>query len=133
MFSESDLISIYTRKQAIEDGVLVDVSKTAKEANFLIPTAMTETLWTGCIVPDESALHRGESIAGRLWDLLWMLFVKIKASKSTSTVPGSACDTLFFSALFTFAGKKKLVRMKAIIGPGDEGEPVLTIMFPSED
>jgi len=29
--------------------------------------------------------------------------------------------------------KQKYVDMKAIAGPGDEGEPVLTVMLPGED
>ena len=29
-----DIISTYTRAQAIEDGVLIDISPTAKEAGF---------------------------------------------------------------------------------------------------
>ncbi len=34
------VISVYTRAQAIEDGVLVDVSETAREAGFRIPVAV---------------------------------------------------------------------------------------------
>ena len=37
MFEPSDLIHSYTRAQAIEDGVLVDVSDVAKEAGFKLP------------------------------------------------------------------------------------------------
>ena len=33
------VISAYTRAQAIEDGILVDVSETAREAGFKIPVA----------------------------------------------------------------------------------------------
>src|SRR4051812_27741843 len=36
-----EVIFAYTRKQAIEDGVLVDVTETAKEAGFKIPVALT--------------------------------------------------------------------------------------------
>ena len=35
------LIHSYTRKQAIEDGVLVDVTETAKARGFVVPVAMT--------------------------------------------------------------------------------------------
>ena len=38
-------ISTYTRAQAIEDGILVDVSDTACEAGFTIPVAVTRTVW----------------------------------------------------------------------------------------
>ena len=39
------VISIYSRAQAIEDGILVDVSDTAREAGFTIPVAVTRTVW----------------------------------------------------------------------------------------
>ena len=38
-------ISTYTRAQAIEDGFLVDVSETPREAGFKIPVALTRTVW----------------------------------------------------------------------------------------
>ena len=40
------VLSVYTRAQAIEDGILVDVSDTAREAGFNIPVAVTRTVWT---------------------------------------------------------------------------------------
>ena len=39
------VIFAYTRAQAIEDGILVDVSETAREAGFRIPVAITRTVW----------------------------------------------------------------------------------------
>lgn len=37
MFNEDDIVFRYTRDDAIQDGVLVDVSNPAKEAGFSIP------------------------------------------------------------------------------------------------
>jgi hypothetical protein len=49
MTSENDLFGVpiysYTREQALADGILVDVSKMAKQAGFKIPMAVTDTLW----------------------------------------------------------------------------------------
>ena len=46
-------ISAYTRAQAIEDGILVDVSETAREAGFKIPVAVTRTVWNRLVaLPD---------------------------------------------------------------------------------
>ena len=39
-FETDDIIYLYGRQQAIEDGVLIDVSKTAREAGFCWPTAV---------------------------------------------------------------------------------------------
>ena len=52
LVSEDDVISRYTRAQAIEDGVLVDVSELAREAGFRFPVAMTpESFETTVSVP----------------------------------------------------------------------------------
>ena len=46
------VISVYTRAQAIEDGIIVDVSETAREAGFNIPVAdhahCLEIAWSPC-------------------------------------------------------------------------------------
>jgi hypothetical protein len=42
-------LCLHTRTQAIEDGVLVDVSKTAKEAGFLYPVEITSAAWADCV------------------------------------------------------------------------------------
>ncbi|MCY4582440.1 MAG: hypothetical protein OXE50_06530, partial [Chloroflexi bacterium] len=69
--SPDPVISTYSRAQAIEDGILVDVSDTAREAGFSIPVAVTRTVWTRLIaLPDG---YRGfQDERGRLWDVLWM-------------------------------------------------------------
>ena len=41
-------ISIYTRAQAIEDGVLVDITEQARQQRFVFPMAMTSALWDKC-------------------------------------------------------------------------------------
>jgi len=68
----------------------------------------------------------GQSEAGRLWDVLWMLFVAIKRS------PGGQ-DMLHYQLIVSNGVKQETVKPKSICGPGDEGEPVLTIMMPRED
>lgn len=52
MFDDFEVISIYTRKQAIEDGVFVDVSGYAKKNGFLIPVALTTNLFNTHIRKD---------------------------------------------------------------------------------
>jgi len=44
-----DIISTYTRAQAIEDGVLIDVSSIAKESGFEWPVSMTAGAWADCV------------------------------------------------------------------------------------
>ena len=47
------VISVYTRAQAIEDGILVDVSDTAREAGFKIPVAVTRAVWNRLVALPE--------------------------------------------------------------------------------
>ena len=52
------LIFAYTRKQAIEDGVLIDVTETAKEAGLRFPTAITAAAWSKSGRPQGRKLPR---------------------------------------------------------------------------
>jgi hypothetical protein len=64
-------IYTYTRKQALADGVQVDVSKLAAEAGFRIPVFLTETVHREYVQVPEGITCQDET--GRLWDILWML------------------------------------------------------------
>jgi len=120
-----EVIYSYTRAQAIEDGVLVDVTEMAKEAGIRHPVAITANAWHTWIVPDKRSEAYGQSWPGRLWDA-FMVFRH--AAKNTAE------DTLYFSVLFIMkARQRRMGTFKAVCGPGDNGEPVITIMLPEED
>jgi hypothetical protein len=122
-----DLIYSYTRQQALTDGVLVDATDLAREAGFVFPAALTETLFHSYIVPALDLVAEGQSIQGRLWDLLYVLRFAIARARNA--------DTILFTVLFLMSpGATPVpIDLKAICGPGDDGEPVLTIMLPDED
>jgi len=127
-FEVAPVIFSYTRAQAIEDGVLVDLTAWAKETGFKVPVACTSTVWQGYIVPPPGTETFGQSERGRAHDLLWMAFVAIKTSKDARR------DQILYRVLFLQApDKMKEVTLKAHFGPGDNGEPVVTIMLTSED
>lgn len=126
MFTESDVIFSYTRKQAIEDGVLVDISETARQLGFRYAVAVTAHVWAEVIVPDDRAKSLGQSESGRLWDVLWMLHVAIKGAAGSP-------DTLLYKLIVSDGRKQREVQLKSVCGPGDEGEPVITIMGEHED
>jgi hypothetical protein len=117
----------YSRQSAISDGVLVDATALAKEAGFVFPVALTERLYHGYVVPELGLVAEGVSISGRLWDLLFVLRFAIAKARNT--------DTILFKVLFLMsAGANPVpIELKAICGPGDDGEPVLTITLPDED
>ena len=127
-FADMPVIFSYTRAQAIEDGVLVDLTEWAKETGFRIPVACTATVWQRYIVPPPGTKELGQSERGRAHDLLWMLWNNIRHSK------GMPRSQLLFTVIFLQAPRRhEEVTLKAICGPGDEGEPVLTIMTQDED
>lgn len=115
-------ICAYTRKEAIEDGVLCDISKLAKEAGFKYPVAIS----TGVYELIEAAVKRvGIDFNGIVWDILTILKFSIKNST------GSRCD---FKVLITNKhDENELISMYSLCGPGDTAEPVITIMLPNED
>jgi hypothetical protein len=115
-----EVIHTYSRKQAIEDGILIDVTEMAEEAGFRYPVAVTRTLWEAHIKTEGT--ERSGDTNGRLWDTLWMLRVRL----ADPSVQGSA-ETRY-EVLY---GRKR-VQLKAVCGPGDNYEPVITIMLPDE-
>jgi hypothetical protein len=129
-FDDMPVIFSYTRAQAIEDGVLVDLTEWAKETGFRIPVACTSSVWHDYIVPPEGTRELGQSERGRAHDLLWMLFLSIRQSRG----PRPDNEQLQFKVIFLQAPRRQeTVTLKALCGPGDNGEPVLTITLPRED
>jgi len=121
------VICTYTRKQAIEDGVLIDVSQTAKEAGFRYPVAVTNTLWGRYIEPPTKAKTYGQSVEGRLWDVVWLC--RVRATKAE----GSRFE---FQVIFQDGPAPRdrhTPTLIAVCGPGDHHEPVVTIMLPEDD
>lgn len=77
LFEDFTVISRYTRQQAIEDGVLVDVSTQARETGILLPTVLTDHLQQ--VLEDIPTKSCGQDYRGRLHDVLWMTFLKLKS------------------------------------------------------
>jgi hypothetical protein len=112
-------ISVYTRAQAIDDGVLIDVSETAKECGVKHPVAVTSALW-GKIEAHKRALKRGESTRGRLLDVLSMFTMKASHTRG---------DRFVYRVILS----PRTERLYAVCGPGDDASPVITIMLEGED
>ncbi len=126
MFEEADLVHRYSRAGALRDGVLIDVSATAREAGIRYPVALTCAAWARCVAAPPGVECQDE--AGRLWDVLFLLRLAVGRSDGGPEVRfgvhvrGDNCE-----------GTPPLVRLKAVSGPGDGGEPVVTLMLPDED
>src|SRR5215467_4899473 len=68
MDEDNQIISRYTRAQAIEDGVLVDVTEEARETGLLLPTVITDHVHH--TLDDFPKASVGQDIRGRLQDVL---------------------------------------------------------------
>ena len=80
MEDNENIISRYTRANAIDDGVLVDVTQQARETGIRLPTVITDHLH--CVLEEIPETSRGQDWRGRLHDVLWMTFLKLKAMQA---------------------------------------------------
>jgi hypothetical protein len=121
----AEVLSTYSRAQAIEDGVLIDVSEVSREAGIKYPVALTSAVWARCVEVPPGVSCQDES--GRLWDVLFVLRMAIREASGPVLTYGVHVRNT------NRHGTPPLVRLKAICGPGDNAEPVITVMFPEED
>lgn len=127
-----DVVFAYTRAQALADGVLIDAGTLAQEAGFRLPVALTAAAWDDCVAwtEDDCRLQVYQDEPGRLWDVLFV------AAHAIRTAEGSGSRMLFSLSRVPRDGrsvKAGTVQLKLIVGPGDEGDPVVTILLPEED
>ena len=131
LFTQADLIASYTRADALADGALIDVSAIAREAGFRVPVAITAAAWADCVTWSDADTKRQcyQDQDGRLWDVLWMGFQGIRRTPNAS-------ECRFALLRVPRGGRRRTpiqTSLRAVIGPGDAGEPVVTIMLPTED
>lgn len=129
------IIHSYSRAEALSDGVLIDVSQLAREAGLKWPVALTAIVWQLIQQIPEQFSH--QDVTGRLWDVLWMARLAIHKSDGQTTeliyqiiLPtgeNTSPDEIYSQV------EEKLTTLKMVAGPGDNLEPVLTIMLPNED
>ena len=122
-----EIIYSYSRAQAIEDGVLIDVTETVKKAGIIYPTAITNGLYSQYIVPEPILQESEDTINIRILSVLYSLISAIKESKKNHSY-------IFFTAPIVFPnGQHVEARLWASVGGGDNGEPVITVMLEGED
>ncbi|MGE0373126.1 MAG: DUF6573 family protein [Gammaproteobacteria bacterium] len=126
------VISVYTRAQALADGVLIDAGSMARQAGFRWPTAITAGAWADCVAWDDADSERQthQDLSGRLWDVL---FMAAYAARTNATAGSELLFELYRVPRNGEATEAELTRLKLVVGPGDDGEPVMTILLPNED
>jgi hypothetical protein len=138
-----EVLSSYTRAQAIDDGVLVclnDPSFTFRpglnicaEAGIKFPVAMTIAAFAKTVSELDTPLPPGQDISGRMWDVLTMFRLAAKRGGSEIRFPVTVINWVRVGGERTNRTRRETVILKALCGPGDNGEPVITIMLPDED
>ena len=127
--SNWNIVYAYTRAQALADGVLVDVTEEAKQFGYKVPVAVTANLFNLYVRASEGMIAEGQSTEARLRDVLMVLLFRIKQRPQT--------DRITFKVKFAMGPTRRnisrTVELTAVIGPGDQGEPVLTIMLPEDE
>ncbi|RNK47191.1 DUF6573 family protein [Xanthomonas vasicola] len=132
MFTASDIIHTHTRADLIEDGDLVDVSSLAREAGFKVPVAVTRAVWADCVAWSQDDTKRKrvpQDEEGRLWDVLFMARNFAARNAQGNRVPFA----LHLVPREVKGHQARIVTLHMHIGGGDNGEPVITIMQPTED
>ena len=135
-FDDAPVIHRYTRAEAIRDGMLTDVTETAREAGFKVPVAITGAVQDQCVRWTEDDARRKPRVHqdedGRLWDVLWMAACK---AREVARSGRNASSSLFQVIVVPRPGhgRRRLRTLKLVIGPGDAAEAVATIMLPDED
>jgi len=115
----------YTRADAIRDGYLLDLKISASiRAGLRLPTVMTVGLWER--LAGEALFSPDHPVVLDLCDGI--------AFAEADLTPPELVDQNEFGKLTVFEfrrGQTKL-KVKLVIGPGDDGRPVATIMLPNE-
>lgn len=109
-----EVLSTYTRSQAIEDGVLIDVGEIANRVFHEV------------IIPPSEVSHCQDE-KGRLWDILNVMRSEIRRGRTGQ----NRVD--FYILVQNKPGKLQKQPLYSTCGPGDDLEPVIAIMMTDED
>jgi hypothetical protein len=108
-------------------------------------TAFHRYVWP---IVEEANLPPGQSLEGRFWDLIWMFHAAVKGPVSASRIdsrnllfdfycivadPAVSSNEVIDATAKSGPEGMRLVTLKAVSGPGDDGAPVITFMLPEED
>lgn len=130
-WEDIDVVHSYTRKQAIEDGDLVQVdAQLSSQAGLKWPVAIHRNVWDKYVewTKEDNRRQTFQNTKGRLWDVLFMLSMAIRLARNKEG------DRLRFRLNIIPRGQKsraknpRLTYLWALFHPGDNHEPVITIL-----
>ena len=125
LFTLEDLVHTYTRAEALEDGILVDLNQfiPVNESGYKYPVACTRTVWEIIEKAVKNKKH-GNDHKGIIWDILNMSRMNQKKRWETGAL---------FQVLITGAAHRTIFMFKIECEAGDDLAPVFTISLPDED
>jgi hypothetical protein len=138
-----EVIATYSRAKAIADGLLVSLNDPSftfrpglnicAEAGIKYPVAMTSAAFAKTVSELDTPLPPCQDISGRLWDVLTMFRLAAKHGGSEIRFRVIVINWVCVGGKQIDRTKRETVILKAVCGPGDSGEPVITILLPDED
>jgi hypothetical protein len=130
------VIYSYSRAEAIADGVLIDLGtfsfrpgKTVlQEVGIKFPVAITAAAYAKAIGGVDEPLPPCQDLSGRMFDVVNMLSWAIRRSAGGDRLQYrvSVINWVYRQGARIEATKRENVVLKAICGPGDDAEPVIT-------
>ena len=122
-----EVISSYSREQALEDGVLVDLTEWASSTKgfmggFTCPVAVTQALWAD-IEAIPKSLEGIADVRGRAHDVLWMASLAVRSMIKRDIRDGG------FKVILPSRGTRKRNRILRVTFNEAEG---FTIGFPED-
>ena len=126
------ICSCYTRAQALEDGVLIDVSEVALQYRLMFPVAITQGVYSEISEMDDAMRNALEELValGEAVKPIDPVHCVVQGLRIAIRLLRGPSDRVDFSI---YLATGKVLDLYALVGPGDSGEPVITIMLPTED
>lgn len=125
------VIHAYSRREAIHDGVRLELDA-AREARIPWPTAITAAAHAEAIAWDE-ANRALQDESGRAWDVLVCTGYALARQPHEQLAEHRIPVTVWRVPNRPRATVPRPLQLVAYVGPGDDGEAVLTVMLPEED
>ena len=114
-----------TRQEAIQAGVLIDVTADAQKLGMSFPITITKPLWEVGIAPDQTLSE--ETKAERLRDVLMAFRLRLASQATLSPL-------IDFPAMLALppGGVPQPVPLFALIQPGEQNQAMVTLLLPNE-
>jgi len=116
---------IAARHEAIQAGVLIDVTADAQKLGMSFPITITKPLWEVGIAPDQTLSE--EAKAERLRDVLMAFRLRLASQATLSPL-------IDFPAMLALppGGVPQPVPLFALIQPGEQNQAMVTLLLPNE-